>query len=364
MMPMRILHLIGSLGLGGAQVCLKYLVENKIDPEITNYVYPLRKKKDSIPITGDIIELSYPNYDLRKFLAILRICRQYDIDIIHAHLHKPILGALFATFFCDVKVIVHEHGSIAHKGLQYSLYRLLLRLLRKRADVFIAASNAVAKQLTHFSKIEPDRIKVVYNAVDLKRFTPDLGIRETVRKELDLSPDDVVVGFVGRLAHVKGPDILLEAFSKLANKKYCLLYLGAGPMEKELGLMAKSLGVADRVKFLGYRQDVERVMNAFDVGAITSRQDAFPLTPLELLSMKIPLVSCDVYGLAEVVEDMGNALVPAENKPDQIAECIERIRSDEQLKRSLTQAGSITAQKFSVNRCVQAVEDIYRGLQG
>ncbi|MCF7954855.1 MAG: glycosyltransferase [Phycisphaerae bacterium] len=364
MMAIRVLHLIGSLGLGGAQVCLKYLVENMIDPEINSYIYPLRKKKDCIPITGDIIGITYPNYDPRKFLAILKICRERKIDIIHAHLHKPVLGALLATFFSDVKVVVHEHGSIAHKGLQYSLYRILLRLLRKRASVFIAASNAVAKQLTHFSKIDPARIKVVYNAVDLDKFTPAPDIRDTIRKELGFSPEDIAIGFVGRLSHVKGPDILLNAFGKLAekNKNYRLLYLGAGPMEQQLRKMAQSLAVADRVEFLGYRENVAEIMNAFDVGAITSRQDAFPLTPLELLSMKIPLVSCNVYGLAEVVEDMQNALVPADNKPGKIAECIERVVSDDQLRQSLTENGSETAKNFSIDRCVNAVEDIYRDI--
>ncbi|MHC5162134.1 MAG: glycosyltransferase family 4 protein, partial [Planctomycetota bacterium] len=189
-MPTRVLHIIGSLRLGGAQVCLKQIVEHNNDPDIEHFVYPLRCKQVDIPIEGNILSNPYRNYDPRKFFDILKVCKKHKIDIIHAHLHKPILGALLATYFQKIPVIVHEHGSIARPGIQYSFYRWILKRLRKRARLFIAVSNAAAKQLTDYAGIETDRIQVVYNAVDLEKFTPDQTLRQSVRGDLDISSDD------------------------------------------------------------------------------------------------------------------------------------------------------------------------------
>ncbi|MFZ9012291.1 MAG: glycosyltransferase family 4 protein, partial [Anaerohalosphaeraceae bacterium] len=335
-MAIRVLHIIGSLRLGGAQICLKQIVEHNNDPAIEHFVYTLRSKQIDIPIEGAVLSNPYGNYDPRKFFDILRICREYNIDIIHAHLHKPVLGALLTTYFQKIPVIVHEHGSIARPGIQYTFYRLMLRLLKKRASLFIAVSHAAAKQLTNYSKIEPDRVKVVYNAVDLEKFSPKPEIRQSIRNELNIAPEDIVIGFVGRLSHVKGPDILLNAFSLLIRKNpnYMLVFLGSGDMEKQLRSKANNSGSGNRVKFLGFRENAAEIMNAFDIAAITSRQDAFPLTPLEIMSMKIPLVSCNVYGLAEIVMDRKNALIPQKNAPSQIADCIEQLTHNETLRQS------------------------------
>lgn len=359
-MTIRVLHIIGSLRLGGAQVCLKQIVENASE-DVEHFVYPLRCKQVDIPIEGNILPNPYHNYDPRKFFKILKVCKEYNIDIIHAHLHKSILGALLTTYFQKIPVIVHEHGSIARPGIQYTFYRLMLRLLKKRASLFIAVSNAAAKQLTSNANIKLECIKVVYNAVDLEKFAPKPEIRQSIRNELNIAPEDIVIGFVGRLSYVKGPDILLNAFKLLIKKNpnYMLVFLGSGDMEKQLRSKANNSGTGNRVKFLGFRENAAEIMNAFDIAAITSRQDAFPLTPLEIMSMKIPLVSCNVYGLAEIVMDRKNALIPEKNAPSQICGCIERLIHEEELRQSLIENALISVQRFDIANLVTEINDIY-----
>ena len=360
----RLLHIIGSLELGGAQVVVKHIVEKNDDPNIEHYIYPLRCKQIDIPIEGKVLSNPYRNYDPRKFFNILKVCQKQKIDIIHAHLHKPILGALLATYFQKIPVIVHEHGSISRPGIQYAFYRWMLKCLKKRASLFIAVSNAAAKQLTSNANIKPERIKVVYNAVDLEKFAPKPEIRHSIRNELNIAPEDIVIGFVGRLSHVKGPDILLNAFSLLIRKNpnYMLVFLGSGAMEKQLRSKANNFGTGNCVKFLGFRENAAEIMNAFDIAAITSRQDAFPLTPLEIMSMKIPLVSCNVYGLAEIVMDRKNALIPQKNAPSQIADCIEKLICDEALRQSLVENGLASVQQFDVPNLVTQINQIYRSI--
>ncbi|MHC5139977.1 MAG: glycosyltransferase, partial [Planctomycetota bacterium] len=208
-MPTRVLHIIGSLRLGGAQVCLKQIVEHNNDPDIEHFVYPLRCKQVDIPIEGNILSNPYRNYDPRKFFDILKVCKKHKIDIIHAHLHKPILGGLLATYFQKTPVIVHEHGPIFRPGIQYAAYRLGLRLLSKRSYAIIANSRATAHELMRRSGVPKSNIHVIYNAVDLKNFQPDPDAREAVRQQFSFSDNDIVIGFVGRLHPVKGVDLLV-----------------------------------------------------------------------------------------------------------------------------------------------------------
>jgi len=359
--PIKVLHIIGSLKLGGAQVCLKYLVEAASSEEVENYVYPLRSKDIDMPIEGKVIKLPYRNYDPRKFLAIIRLCKKYNIDIIHAQLHKPIIGALLASFFCKVRVVMHEQGPIFRPGVQYSAYRLLLRLLRSRVDIALAVSQTVADGLTRIAKINPEKIKIVYNAVDLETFTADRTAREQIRKQLEAEPDDIVLGYVGRLSHVKGPDLLIEAMALLLqqSRRYLLVLVGEGPQRELLEKMVEELGIADRVKFLGFCSNVSEMMNAFDIGIMPSRQDACPVVGFEMMSMKIPIVCSGVEGQGDIFTDNVTALLSKENTPARIARCIARLADDAELRSRLAQAAHEYAQRFSAEVQVGRVKQLY-----
>jgi len=360
-MPIRVLHVISGLNLGGAQVTLKYLIENIDAGQFTSFIYPLRQKHIAISISGNIIKMPYCNYDPRKFLAILRLSRKYRIDIIHAHLEKPIILSLLASFFCRASIVIHEHGSIFFKGLKYSVYRFLLRLLHFRAVMVISVSRAATTQLVEKVGIRPERIRVIYNAVDFSKFNPQRPNRNSVRKLLKVAPNDIVIGFVGRLDYVKGVNILIEATALLLRKCPCylLVVVGEGPCYSTLLRLTQQFGIATHVIFLGFRDNVAEVMDAFDIAVIPSRQEAFPLVPLEIMRKKIPIICSGVGGMAEIAENEVTALVPAENNPRQISGCIERLAADQTLQKKLTENAYRSCEQFSVPNFVNAIRQIY-----
>ncbi|HRV20229.1 MAG TPA: glycosyltransferase family 4 protein [Anaerohalosphaeraceae bacterium] len=365
-MPIRVLHIIGSLGLGGAQRCLKQIIEYNNDPAIEHYVYPLRSQPLAIPIQGNVIQLNYPHYDPRKFFAIFSLCRKYNIDIIHAHLHKPALAALLARYFMTTPVVVHEHGSIAIEGFQYSLYRTLLKILRRQARLYIAVSNSVAKDLERCSSIPRRSIKVVYNAVDTKTFTFDPYKRKSFRDQLGITDSDIVIGYAGRLSYEKGPDILLDAFAELIKKNpaFLLVFAGDGNMEKSLHARAAVFGIGHRVKFLGFRQDIADVLNIFDIGCIPSRREAFGLAAIEMMSMKIPVIASHVGCFGEILTDRQNALILKANTPAHICQSILQLVEDADLRQHLTANASSYVQQFSVPELVSQIHNIYRQITG
>ena len=359
-MAIRILHLIGSLRLGGAQVVVKHIVENASEG-VEHYVYPLRSKKIDIPIEGNILSNPYRNYDPRKFFDILRVCRKYNIDIIHAHLHKPILGALLATYFQKIPVIVHEHGPIFRPGIQYAIYRLGLQLLHKRSHTIIANSHATAHELMRRGGVPKSDIHVIHNAVDLNRFQPDPDARKAARQQFSFSDNDIVIGFVGRLHPVKGVDLLVQAMPSLVHKNphFKLILVGTGPLADSLKKQVRDNGMVSHVFFAGFQENIHEVVNCFDIGCMPSRQEPFGIVALEMMSMNIPLVCSAAEGLAELVTDRQTALALKENTPDMIASCILELSQDAALKEQLKANASSFCRQFSVQQFVHKIEAMY-----
>jgi glycosyltransferase involved in cell wall biosynthesis len=361
-MPIKVLHIIGSLGCGGAQVVLKHLVENTDGKQVEVFVYPLRSRDVRIPIQGQIITRPYCNYDPRKFFTILRLCKQHDIDIIVAHLSKPIMACLFASFFSKSGLIIYEHGPVIVKGPQYSLYRLVLRLLWRRADIFIAVSQSIADYLIHKIGISPDRVRVIYNPVQTDVFDHQRISAGAARERLGISGNDIVLGFVGSLSLIKGADLLIKATALLLQRsqRYLLLVAGEGPDRKSLVKLAQRLGIDDRIRFLGFCDNVPEVMAAFDIGIVPSRQESFGIVCLELMSMKVPLISSGVGGMTEYITNEETGLLLKENTPEEICRCVERLVNDEQLRQRLIENGSRLAQQFGADRYVKAYQQIYQ----
>ena len=360
-MPVRVLHVVSNLSGGGAQVALKYLVENTDAKDIISFVYPLRQSHIDVSVTGKVIKLPYRNYDPRKFLFIVKFCRANDIDIIHAHLEKATILCLTASFFCNARVVVHEHGPVLFKGFEFTVYRRLFRLLRRRVARAIAVSQAVTTQLVKKVGLDTNQVKIVPNAVDFTKFKPGHPARDRIRKLLGVVSNDIVVGFVGRLHYIKGPDIFIEAAALLLKQscQYLFVLVGQGPCYQDLLSLVQKLGIADRVRFLGFRDDIACVMDAFDVAVIPSRQEAHPLAALEIMRKKIPLICSGVGGLAQTVEDGVTALVLRENTPQHICNCVERLMSDSSLRNKLIENAYQLSLQFSIENYVNAVRKIY-----
>lgn len=357
-MSLRVLHMIGSLRAGGAQVVVKHIVEN-CGGEFESLVYPLRPRGGVVDIDGEVIEKDWANYNPRKFIEIIRLCKKRQIDILAAHLSKPIMGGLLASYFCDVKVVVHEHGPLVRSGLQYSFYRFMLKRLWKRAAMFIAVSQDMADALVKRIGVDGEKIRIVPNAVDFDQFNPAKAGREDMRSQWNISENDIVIGFVGRLDRVKGVDILLRAVANLS-QKYVAVLAGGGSEGDKYKSLVSELGIGERIKFLGFCKDVASVMAGFDVGVIPSRQESFGIVGLEFMRMGVPVVSSGVGGMGEYMVDGENALLMADNTPEGVCRSVEGLIENEELRAKLIEGGKRTSERYGVEKCVRAVEDVYR----
>ena len=208
---------------------------------------------------------------------------------------------------------------------------------------------------------------MVPNGIDLTRFQPEPRLRDEVLRELGLPESAFVVGTVGRLAPEKAQGVLLEAAQQLlrrpAERPLYVVLVGDGAERAALEKAAAPLG--ERVRFLGARADVPRLLQGFDVFCLSSRTEGLPLVLPEAMATGLPVVSTAVGGIPSVVvEGVTGYLVPV-GAPAALAEALGRLQRDTALGPRLGTAGRIRAlQRYSLERMVDDYEAIYRRLLG
>lgn len=362
-MKTRVLHVIDHLGYGGAPVAVRNIAERINGERIETIVCSLRTNPQAMPIEVRLINLGYHKYNPFVVTAIAKLCKEHKIDIIHAHLQKSVISCLLAGFFCDARIVVHEHGPIFRGGTGI-IYRLLLRVLRSKAAVAIANSQATRAALIRTAGFDEDSIRVVSNFIDFARFDRNLYDRDKARDKLGVGANQVVVGFVGRLDPCKGADVLIRAAALLCreSERFRFVIMGEGSQRPQLERLAGQLGLQEKVTFAGLCTNPAEVMIAFDVAVVPSRREAFGIAAVELMRMRVPVVASAVGGLVEVVKHEKTGILVDPLSPKAIAEAVGRIVQDKTFCESLINEAEVFSCKFDGREQLRQITEIYEKL--
>lgn len=270
----------------------------------------LEKNPDRrLPIVGVSVDLSL-------FTRIRRFCADREIDILHTHNLAPLLYAGLATRLPPMRrrprLVYTEHNQIysASAG-QKRRFRHYLRL----ADRVLTVSRDLERTLLRDVGAPAAKLQVLWNGIDGRRFV--FQDPRKVRRELGIGDDEMVFGTAVVLSKQKGISYLLDAAERvLASggpeaRRIRFLVAGDGPLRGELEAKAASMGLGDRVLFLGYRRDVPDLISSFDVYVLPSLWEGLPLALIEALAIGKPILCTTVGGNPEIVEDGVNGyLVP------------------------------------------------------
>ncbi|PYM76606.1 MAG: sugar transferase [Candidatus Rokuibacteriota bacterium] len=265
--------------------------------------------------------------DPRTFARLVGLLRRLRPDVVHTRNWSAFDG-IMAGRLAGVGRIAHgEHGrEFADPHGRNRRRKILRRLLAPLVDSFTTVSDDLRRWLIEDVRIRAAKVVRIHNGVDTARYSP--GDRAEGRAALGIPSGGTVVGTVGRLNPVKGHVTLIRAFARLATADAVLVVAGDGPCRDELHQCAKTLGLGDRVRFLGERHDVPRVLRAMDVFVLPSIAEGISNTTLEAMATGLPVVATRVGGNAElVVHGTTGRLVPAEN-PEALAEGIAEYVSD------------------------------------
>jgi glycosyltransferase involved in cell wall biosynthesis len=313
---------------------------------------------------------------LISFAAVIRSARQIVIDeapdVIHANSIRAGLVMAAATLGLDMPVIWHAHDILPRHPLSTAVRIFAMISSRNR---ILSVSQAVAGRFRGII-LRPLRrrvpILVIHNAVDLERFKPNATSRAEIRCELELNDAQPVVGIVGQLTARKGQMELIEAFAQITSeasresKDAVLLIAGKALFNRDeeyaakLERAAQSLGIADRVHFLGPRDDIPKLMQGLDVLVVNSHEEPFALTVLEGLSSGTAVLATSVGGTPEMIRHGENGWLVKALDQKALAKAMLTLFGDQSLRRQLGREGRRSAiARFSTNRFLKEVEQLY-----
>lgn len=366
--PIRVAYLIQNLNFGGMERVLHSLARDLPRPEFDVHLVVLEYLGHFADGLEDRVRLHQVAAMSRLSLfhprRLASTLRSIAPDIVHTHAGVWLKGAR-ASRLAGVPVTVHtEHGRPDPVPLTD---RLLDNLASRQTDVVIAVSEPLAGVLRSQVVHDPSRVRVITNGVDTDRIRPSTD-REALRRELGIPEGTPVIGSIGRLEPIKNYGLALRALRRLGEAGTpgpapLLLLVGDGSERASLEAQAAELGLASRVRFLGWRIDADSLCGAFDLFTLPSRSEGTSISLLEAMSAGVCPVVTDVGGNRAVLGPALAALLVPDDDDVALASAWRRLLADPGLRESLAaQARRRAQQEYSVERMVAQHASLYRGL--
>ncbi|HEX5592928.1 MAG TPA: glycosyltransferase [Solirubrobacterales bacterium] len=298
----------------------------------------------------------------REVPALARLLRHERPEVFHAHMSSPVAckWGLAAAVAARVPAVLGTVQVGGYEPPDRSAY-WQLRGLARGVDRYLAVSREIAGELVEGLGWPAEKIEVVYNAVDLARV--EVEAPPGLREQLGGSETRALVLTPARLDAQKGHDVLLEAMPQVPDATF--LFAGEGPERERLETLAAQLGIADRVRFLGRREDVPQLLAACDVFALPSLYEGSSLAVLEAMAAGIPIVSSAIGGTEELIEDGRSGLLVKPGDSEALAAALRRALGDPELRKSLTaRARERVEAGLTREAMASRVEGVYRELLG
>jgi glycosyltransferase involved in cell wall biosynthesis len=357
--PHRLAYVIGHLKVGGAQRHL-YEVLRRLDrSRFTPRVYCLKRRGQivqslerlGVEVTdleiGD--SLSTPK-SLLRLLEFAQHLRKEGISLLHCYLPRASFFGAIAGRIARVPVVV-----ISKRSLEPSTK--IIRWADRWADAVLANSQQVWRHAVEVEKCRPDKLRLLVNGIDIERY------RSTSFN--GFSRQGPVVGTVLRLEPIKGPEVFIEAAKRIVDEmpETRFMIIGDGSMRASLERLSRSLRVADRVEYLGERDDVEVILPTLSIFILPSLVEGMSMALLEAMAAARPIVATAVGGNLDLIRDGQNGLLIPPGDPEAMARAaLQLIRNPEWAERLGQAARAVVVNDHSADRMVRRLEKIYKEL--
>jgi sugar transferase (PEP-CTERM/EpsH1 system associated) len=367
--PLRILHILDRLGVGGTELVVLKLIRGLSPSRFEHRLGSLRGMEpvlENVALPGgELLSAGDGSYGFQfPVFRLAEMMRAYRPHIVHSR-NWGAIEAIPAALLARIPVVIHsEHG-----------YELdMLTGLPKRRRIFRRAAYAMADAVVTVTRelrdyharqawLSPERIRVIYNGVDTQTFFPRPEARVILRKRFGLPEQRFIVGTVGRMVPIKDHPTLLRAVEILTQRgidAHALL-VGSGPERERNEQFVKASSVLEgRVTFTGLSQEIPELLNTMDAFALPSISEGMSNTLLEAMATGLPLLATGVGGNTEVIEPerMGWLFQPRD--AGALAARIALLASRENLRRDFAAAARARAvERFSLNRMLEDYTDLY-----
>ena len=364
-----ICQLLIGLGMGGAEVLAARMARRLSDR--FRFVFAcldeqgvlgedLRADGFSVHVLG-----RQPGIDWRCGRRLAALIRSERVNLVHAHQYTPFFYAAASRLpWRRPPIVFTEHGRWFPdfpRPKRIAANRVLLG----RRDRVVGVGESVRQALIHNEGIAPRRVEVIYNGIDLDAYPEGNGNDDEtadVRRELDVGADDLVVILVARLDHLKDHVTAVETHKHVIARRpdAKLVLVGEGPERPKIEEAIRARGLESSVRLLGLRKDIPRLIRASDIFLLTSVSEGIPLTLIEAMAARRPVVSTHVGGVGEVVDEGKTGLLAPSGNAPALADHLLSLANNPSLRQEFGRLGRRRAEElFSETQMMERYDRLY-----
>lgn len=358
----RVLWLIRGLGPGGAERLLVAQAATRGDDVDYEVAYQVAAKDQ---LVGELTEAGAVVHRLPTGptwpLALRRLVAERDIDVVHAHAPAMAVGARLGLRALPggprPRLVYTEHN-------RWAAYRRPTRWANAATfwldDRTFAVSDEARRSVAAPLR---DRVETVHHGIDRAGLVAAAGDRDDARRRLGIDDDQVLVAHVANYRREKAHEVLIEAAAHLdADTPIRIVLVGQGQRQDEVAAILAAADLGDRVRILGFRDDVAAIVGASDALVLSSDHEGLPVAVMEALSLGVPVVSTAVGGIPEAVTDRVDGLLVPPRRPDLLAAALDELAGDAALRAELAAGAAASADRFDAAAVTRRIEDAYRAL--
>ena len=369
--PPLIVHVIYSLGPGGLENGLVNIINRTPNSRYRHAIVCLTESGSfASRLEKEVIIVALhgqQGHDFTLYWKLWKALRSLKPTIVHTRNLSALEAQIPTLFIPGVKTVHGVHGrdvfDLEGKNRKYNILRKLIRPLVGR---YITVSRDLGDWLVTTVGVRDWKVTQIYNGVDQTRFVPGTVTRENMAPAGFLPDDAVVIGTVGRLAEVKDQATLVKAFKRVLERKpsseTCLrlVIVGGGPLQSNLKRLVSELGLENLVWMAGDRDDIPEVLRFLDIFVLPSLGEGISNTILEAMATALPVIATRVGGNPELIEHGVNGYLVPPRDTKKLAEGIEQLADNREMRRVMGQAGLKKVQKqFHWDKTVESYLAVY-----
>ena len=371
----KLLHVIGDSRFGGAGRIILRLGQVaqaegwEVDILTTDPVFQQAVREHGLGLADlDVVRRQIrPLWDLAGMVRLRKFMRRGQYDIVHTHTSKGGFVGRMAARLANVPVIVHTaHGFAFHERSPRStslFYSVLERIASRWCDRIVSVSEFHRHWALELGICKPPEILAIPNGI---ASLPDPAVpRDELRRRLGATDDDLLILSMARLAPDKGLEYLITAATSLfrTERRFRIVIAGDGPERARLEELARSLDVADRVNFLGFREDVSDLLAASDLVVLPSLREGLSIALLEAMAAGKPIVATSIGSHRELACQAEIARLVAPADATALSEAILQVWGDPALRTRLgASARTLFNSRYTEERMLNSYKQLYLDL--
>lgn len=361
----NIIYLIPALGIGGAEKVL--LDFCRLCPKKS---YSLRVvywgEDEALLKPLEAVGVSITKLKLKKVISadtvfqIARLLKKFSADLLHTHLMDADLLGFLAASISRTPLVISIHS---YPFPQKRTHCLRYRLMSMRAKRVLCVSETVKEHLIAHAHVAAEKIAVVYNGIDLRKFAGRFSPEEKARRRHDLGIRDgaPIVGNISRLISDKGQEYLLRAAPEILKQRpeTVFLIVGDGELKAQLVSLTKELNIERQVIFTGTRHDIPELLSIMDIFVFPTFNEALGISVLEAMAAGKPVIAANDAAVPEIITEGREGLLVAPGQPSALTKSILKLLNAPSPARQMGHAAYKRAQDFSIEEMVKKMEEIY-----